>query len=107
MRDEDIQFVSVQAPADQVVRYSDVQPDSVKSSWRGALDQFPLPDVLEREVITLLDKEFENFFLTSKQGERSGLVTLKSRKEGEKIADVTCIQFTTITNAREFLSQGR
>lgn len=107
MREEDVKFVTVQAPEDQVVRYSDVQPDSSKSSWRGGLDEYPSSEVLERGVIALIDKEFDRYSLTGKDGERSGLVTRKSRKEGEKIADITCIQFTTVTNAREFLSQGR
>ena len=107
MRDEDVTFVIVQAPEEQIVRYSDVHPDSSKSSWRAALDEFPSPDVFETQVIALIANEFENFSLISKTGERSGLVTRKSRKEGEKIADLICIQFTRTTNAREFLCQGR
>jgi len=107
VRTEELNFVSVRAPLEQTVFFSEVAPDVSRSAWRAKYDAFPESDALEAGVLELMSTELMESGLTvSKHNDTRRLTTKKALKEDERILIAPCLTFSSANGVRECMNAG-
>lgn len=88
MRQQDLQFINVAAPEDQVVTVLDVEPQE-SSAWRSTLNRGPMkPEDLQQKMLDQLNREMvQNGLTLADEGGTMFLTTTKPLRDG----DVACV----------------
>ena len=107
MRDEDLVFLTIDAPTEQEVLFSDVPPNVEKSAWRAGFDSWPPEDAMEKRMVALVEKDKDDFKVDwERRNGKMCLVTRRSVKENEQICEARALLFSSARKVRKLLEKG-
>lgn len=100
---DDQNYITIDAPADQIIRLKDVAPTEA-SKWRGGLNKSP--QELSEKITRLLQWEQASFHMDLQYKDKQvSVVTRKAFREGDVLGNATGLVFDSIDALRIFFSE--